>query len=118
MGWAPKQEYLEGPSKKRQLVFLKIHAVDEKKDYPEQDDGQVHLVLGDPHTSPVWTEAAKQMDIGEKAAFTMTFKTVDFDPEGLCPTDETKTWEIELLRVLTVEDVNEDFSQLLHIEEE
>lgn len=118
MGWAPKQEYLEGPSKKRQLVFLKIHAVDEKKDYPEQDDGQVHLILGDPHTSPVWTEAAKQMDIGEKAAFTMVYKTVDFDPEGLCPTDETKTWEIELLRVLTVEDVNEDFSQLLHIEEE
>merc|ERR1712216_780106 len=31
---------------------------------------------------------------------------------------ETKTWQIELLRVLTVVDVNEDFSQLLHIEEE
>lgn len=114
MGWAPKG--LEGKSSKRQIAYLKVEAVDEKKVYPEQEDGQMVIALGDPQTSPAWTAAVIQMEIGEKAIFAMTQKAIDFDPEGLTPTDGSATWNIELLRVIEVTDVLEDFSQLLHIE--
>merc|ERR1719230_2316781 len=59
-GWAPKKEYLEAKSKQRHMAMLKITAVDTKQDYPEQDDGTVHIALGDPQTSPVWTEVVKR----------------------------------------------------------
>jgi len=85
------------------------------KVYPEQGDAVV-LALGDPQTSPAWTAAAVQMGIGERAEFTMSKKAVDFDPEGLAPTDSCSTWTIELMRVVDVIDVAEDFMQLLHIE--
>lgn len=113
-GWAPNSASLSGKSKKRQMVFLRLEA-DDRTTYPKEDEGAMMLALGDPQTSPVWTAAVGQMDIGEKAVFSMSRKAVDFDPEGLSPTDST-TWTIELLRVVEVEDVEEDFSQLLVIE--
>eukprot|EP00928_Gymnodinium_smaydae_P033008 TRINITY_DN23762_c0_g1_i1.p1 TRINITY_DN23762_c0_g1~~TRINITY_DN23762_c0_g1_i1.p1 ORF type:complete len:712 (-),score=148.44 TRINITY_DN23762_c0_g1_i1:180-2315(-) len=85
------------------------------KTYPE-DDGVIAIALGDPQTSPAWTAAATQMEIGEKAEFTISKKVVDFDPEGLNPTDSGPTWTIELVDVVTVFDVNGDFMQLLHVE--
>jgi len=112
--WKP--QYLEGKHKKRHMAFLKLEAVDDKKAYPEQGDGGLVLALGDPHTSPVWTAAVTQMEIGEKALFTMPRKAVDFDPEGLNPTESSSTWSIELLRIVDVIDVLEDFTQLLHID--
>lgn len=116
--WAPKAAWLEAKSKDRHMALIKIVAVDENnKAYPEQEDSCIHLVLGDPQTSPVWTEAVKQLDIGETAQFSMTYKAVEFDPEGLCPTDASNTWDVELVRVFDVKDVNEDFQQLLHIDE-
>lgn len=118
LGWAPKAAYLEEKSKVRHMVLLKIVAVEENnKAYPEQEDSCVHLVLGDPQTSPVWTEAAKQLEIGETAQFAMNHKAVDFDPEGLCPTDSSNTWNVELVKVFDVKDLNEDFQQLMHISE-
>jgi len=84
--------------------------------YPENDlHGSVVLALGDPHTSPVWTAAAMQMEVGEKAEFTVAKKVVDFDPEGLAPTDSATTWRIELIRIVEGIDLLEDFSQLLHV---
>lgn len=112
--WQP--QYLEGKQTMRHLAFLKIEATDDKKSYPEQGDGSVVLALGDPQTSPVWTAACTQMEIGEKAVFQMSKKAVDFDPEGLNPTDSSATWTLELLRVVDVVDVQQDFTQLLHIE--
>jgi len=86
------------------------------KVYPENDPhGSVVLALGDPHTSPVWTAAAMQMEVGEKAEFTVAKKVLDFDPEGLAPTDSATTWRIELIRIVEAIDVLEDFSQLLHV---
>eukprot|EP00929_Paragymnodinium_shiwhaense_P108638 TRINITY_DN74959_c0_g1_i1.p1 TRINITY_DN74959_c0_g1~~TRINITY_DN74959_c0_g1_i1.p1 ORF type:complete len:658 (+),score=240.12 TRINITY_DN74959_c0_g1_i1:121-2094(+) len=115
-GWAPTSAFLEAKSKKRHLAFLKVEAVDEKKSYPEQDDGSIVFAIGDPHTSPVWTEAVKQMEIGEKANFTMSRKAVDYDPEGILPNDSCTTWTVELVRVLDVEDVNQDYSCLVHVD--
>jgi hypothetical protein len=115
--WKQEPSYMEGQSKFRHMALLRIKAVDENKTYPEQDDGAVHVAMGDPQTSPAWTAAATQMEVGEKAVFAMTNKVVDFDPEGLTPTDFTATWQIELLNVFTVEDVNQDYSQLLLIDE-
>jgi len=117
-GWATKAAYLEEKSKVRHMAMLKIVAVDEdNKAYPEQQEESVHIVLGDPQTSPVWTEVVKQLEIGENAQFTMMHKVVDFDPEGLCPTDASNTWNVELVRVFDVKDINEDFQQLLQISE-
>merc|ERR1719401_1084752 len=86
--------------------------------YPEQEDASVVIALGDPHTSPAWTEAAKQLDVGERAEFTIARKIIDFDPEGLNPTDSATIWKIELVRVADAIDIQEDFSQLLHVETE
>merc|ERR1719478_758409 len=80
-----KNEYLEAKSKQRHMAMLKITAVDENKTYPEQDEDSVHIVLGDPQTSPVWTECVKQMEIGKRASFAIPHKAADFDLEGLCP---------------------------------
>jgi len=116
-GYQPwKPQYIDGKHKKRHLAFLKVEAVDEKKTYPEQDNDAMALALGDPHTSPVWTAAVTQMEIGEKATFAMSRKTVDFDPEGLNPVDSSATWTIELVRMIEVIDVNEDFAVLLHVD--
>jgi len=90
--------------------------VDEKKVYPEQEDSQMVLALGDPQTSPVWTAVCKELEIGEKAKFTIARKALDFDPEGLNPTDSCTNWEVELLRVIDVEDIEQNFQQLLHME--
>lgn len=113
--WTP--EFLDGKGKKRHMAFLKLEAVDEKKSYPESEDSSLVLVLGDPQTSPVWTAACCDMEVGERAKFKISRKAVDYDPEGLNPTDSTSTWIIELVRMAEVEDVNEDFSAFLHIEE-
>lgn len=110
-----KSEYLEAKSKHRHMAMLKIEAVDESKSYPEQEEESVHIVLGDPTMSPAWTEVVKQMEIGEKSSFAIPHKVVDFDTEGLGPTDSTSTWIVELVQVLTLEDVKEDFQQLLLI---
>eukprot|EP00435_Cladocopium_sp_Y103_P057588 s1303_g19.t2 len=115
-GWAAKAAYLEAKSKKRHLVYLKIEAIEEKKAYPEHEDFQVVLALGDPQCSPVWTAVVQLLEIGEKARFTLSRKVLDFNPESLAPDDYCSTWEVELLRVLEVEDVMEDFQQLLEIE--
>eukprot|EP00931_Biecheleriopsis_adriatica_P017283 TRINITY_DN12440_c0_g1_i1.p1 TRINITY_DN12440_c0_g1~~TRINITY_DN12440_c0_g1_i1.p1 ORF type:complete len:669 (-),score=187.03 TRINITY_DN12440_c0_g1_i1:36-1985(-) len=115
-GWAPKAAYLEAKSNKRHLVHLRIEALDEKKTYPEQDEGSVILALGDPSCSPVWTAVAKDLEIGERAKFTISRKALDFDPEGLNPTDSCSNWEVELVRVQDVDDVCEDFQQLLQLE--
>lgn len=115
-GWAAKSAYLEAKSKKRHLAYLKILAVEEKKEYPEHEDFHVALPLGDPQCSPVWTAVVQQLEIGEKAKFTLSRKALDYNPEGLAPDDYCSSWEVELLRVLDVEDVNEDFQQLLDIE--
>jgi len=112
--WTP--EFLEGKSSKRQLAYLRIEVVDEKKTYPEQEESALVFPLGDPQTSPVWTEAVKQMEVGEKAAFSMSRKALDFDPEGLTPTESSSSYVVELLRIVEVEDVHQDFSQLLHVE--
>jgi len=113
--WKP--QYVEGKAEKRHMAFFRIVAVDDSKTYPEQEDGAMILPLGDPATSPVWTAAAMQMEVGEKAEFTMSRKAVDFDPEGLNPTDGSTTWTVELLRILEVFDIAQDFTQLLHVEE-
>jgi len=114
--WACKPQYLEGKSSTRHMAFFKVLCVDTKKNYPEQEESSMVLVLGDPQTAPCWTEAAKQMEVGEKAIFVMSKKGVDFDPEGLNPTDLSDNYIIELVRVVDVADINEDFSQLLLIE--
>eukprot|EP00928_Gymnodinium_smaydae_P005963 TRINITY_DN12070_c0_g1_i1.p1 TRINITY_DN12070_c0_g1~~TRINITY_DN12070_c0_g1_i1.p1 ORF type:complete len:653 (+),score=196.07 TRINITY_DN12070_c0_g1_i1:111-2069(+) len=113
--WTP--QYLEGKHPKRHMAFLKVEANDDKKCYPEAESGAMALALGDPHTSPVWTAAVCQMELGEKAVFSMTRKMVDFDPEGLNPTDSSSTWTIELLNIVEVFDMEQDFSVLLHIAE-
>mmetsp|Transcript_58991 Transcript_58991/g.127640 ORF Transcript_58991/g.127640 Transcript_58991/m.127640 type:complete len:650 (+) Transcript_58991:62-2011(+) len=114
--WTP--EWVEGPHPKRHLAFLKITAVEEKRSYPEQESDSLALALGDPFVSPVWTAAVKQMEIGEKAMFAISKKAIDFDPEGLAPTDSCSNWTVELLRLVEVEDVKQDFTQLLHIDVE
>jgi len=115
-GWAANAQCLEGPCDRRHLAFLRIEVVDDKKTYPEQDGGALVLALGDPQTSPAWTEAVKQMEVGEKAVFAISKKAIDFDPEGLNPTDISATYIIELLRVVDVLDIMGDFTQLLHLE--
>jgi len=112
--WKP--QFLEAKCAKRHLAFLKIEVVDDGKAYPEQEDGALVLALGDPQTSPVWTAAAQQMEVGEKASFAISKKAVDFDLEGLAPTESSSEYAIELLRVVEVEDLNQDFAQLLHVE--
>mmetsp|Transcript_53889 Transcript_53889/g.149657 ORF Transcript_53889/g.149657 Transcript_53889/m.149657 type:complete len:648 (-) Transcript_53889:273-2216(-) len=112
--WKP--EYLEGKQAKRHLAFMRLEAVEESKSYPEHGEDALPICLGDPQTSPVWTAAAVQMKLGEKAQFTLPKKAIDFDPEGLNPTDSCATWNIELLTIVDVVDVQQDFSQLLHIE--
>lgn len=114
-GWAVNAAYLEPKSKKRHLAFFRVEALDDKKVYPD-DEGSMSIALGDPQTSPVWTAVAKDLEIGEKAKFTISRKALDFDPEGLSPTDSCSNWEIELVRVLDVEDLQEDYQQLLHLE--
>jgi len=117
-GYKPwKPEYLEGKCSRRHLAFLRVEALDESKTYPEQEDGAMILALGDPQTSPVWTAAVCQLEVGEKAVFAMTRKAVDFDPEGLNPTDSSATWAIELVRMAEAEDVSQDFSILVQIQE-
>eukprot|EP00930_Biecheleria_cincta_P028367 TRINITY_DN197_c0_g2_i1.p1 TRINITY_DN197_c0_g2~~TRINITY_DN197_c0_g2_i1.p1 ORF type:complete len:677 (+),score=166.22 TRINITY_DN197_c0_g2_i1:79-2031(+) len=116
-GWAPKAAYLEAKSKKRHLAFFKVEALDDKKAYPEDEGSSgMAIALGDPQTSPVWTAMAKELEIGEKAKFTVSRKALDFDPEGLNPTDSCSNWEVELIRVVDVEDLHEDYQQLLHLE--
>jgi len=88
------------------------------KKYPEQEDGHLAIALGDPQTSPAWTAAAVQMQIGEKAEFAMTNKVVDYDLEGLNPTDFGSSYIVHLLQIEEVIDVAGDFSQLLHVENE
>ncbi|CAK0886035.1 unnamed protein product, partial [Prorocentrum cordatum] len=61
------------------------------------------------------TEVAKLLDVGERAEFKIARKAIDFDPEGLNPTD-TGVWKVELLRVEDAIDLQEDFSQLLHVD--
>jgi hypothetical protein len=112
--WKPDPSYMEGKSKSRHMALFKLKAVDGDKTYPE-DDGTVNVALGDPQTSPAWTAVAMQMQVGEKASFTITHKVLDYDPEGLTPTDSTALWHVELVNMLTVEDVNEDYSVLVHI---
>lgn len=114
--WSANAAFLEAKSSKRHMALFKLEAEEEKKAYPEQEDGAVALVLGDPHTSPVWTAAAQQMEIGERARFAFKRKAVDFDPEGLNPTESSSTWVVELVRVFEVEDLAQDFTQLLHLE--
>lgn len=102
------------------MVYLKLEALQGgsvAQSYPEQDDGILALALGDPQVSPVWTAVAQMLEIGEKAVFDINPKPIDYDPEGLAPTDSTNTWTCELVRVLDVKDVLGDFSQILHIEE-
>ncbi|CAE7567512.1 unnamed protein product [Symbiodinium natans] len=115
-GWAAKSAYLEAKSKKRHMAFLKIENSEEKKAYPEHEDFSVALPLGDPQCSPVWTAVVQQLEIGERASFTLSRKVLDFNPESLAPDDYCSTWEVELIRVAEVEDVAEDFQQLLEIE--
>eukprot|EP00933_Yihiella_yeosuensis_P045101 TRINITY_DN40419_c0_g1_i1.p1 TRINITY_DN40419_c0_g1~~TRINITY_DN40419_c0_g1_i1.p1 ORF type:complete len:650 (-),score=189.35 TRINITY_DN40419_c0_g1_i1:159-2108(-) len=115
-GWAPNSKFLEAKSSKRQMVFLKLDAVDDSKSYPEQEDSHVALALGDPQTSPVWTKVVSEMEVGEKARFKLNKKAVDYDPEGLNPTEYSATWDVELLRVIEVEDVAQDYQQLLHLD--
>mmetsp|Transcript_146707 Transcript_146707/g.365835 ORF Transcript_146707/g.365835 Transcript_146707/m.365835 type:complete len:647 (+) Transcript_146707:101-2041(+) len=112
--WEP--EYVEGKHSKRHLAFLKIEAVSEKKKYPEQEESSLVFGVGDPQTSPVWTAVVMQMEVGEKAQFKISRKAVDFDLEGLMPSDSCSDWIVELVRIVEVEDVNQDFSQLLHVE--
>jgi len=116
-GWAPNAACLEGRNSKRHMAYLRIDVVDEKKTYPEQEESALAIALGDPHTAPAWTAAVVQMEVGEKAVFQMSKKVVDFDPEGLTPTDSSATYVIELLRVVDVEDIKQDFSELLHVEQ-
>ncbi|CAE7200711.1 unnamed protein product [Symbiodinium sp. CCMP2456] len=115
-GWAVKSAYLEAKSKKRHMAYLKIENCEEKKAYPEHEDFSVVLPLGDPQCSPVWTAVVQQLEIGERASFTLSRKVLDFNPESLAPDDFCSTWEVELIRVVEVEDVAEDFQQLLEIE--
>ncbi|CAE7833054.1 unnamed protein product, partial [Symbiodinium necroappetens] len=115
-GWAVKSAYLEAKSKKRHMAYLKIENCEEKKAYPEHEDFSVVLCLGDPQCSPVWTAVVQQLEIGERASFTLSRKVLDFNPESLAPDDFCSTWEVELIRVVEVEDVAEDFQQLLEIE--
>jgi hypothetical protein len=107
-----------GSGKSGKMLEIKpdnLEAIDGgNKAYPEQ--GTLALALGDPHTSPVWTAAIQNLDIGEKAEFTISKKAVDFDPVGLNPTDSSKTWTVELVSVEEVTDLDEDFKQLIHIE--
>eukprot|EP00927_Polykrikos_kofoidii_P013997 TRINITY_DN160_c0_g4_i2.p1 TRINITY_DN160_c0_g4~~TRINITY_DN160_c0_g4_i2.p1 ORF type:complete len:653 (-),score=185.29 TRINITY_DN160_c0_g4_i2:170-2128(-) len=112
--WKP--EYIEGKCSKRHMAYLRVEAVDDQKVYPEQEDGFMMLALGDPATSPVWTAAVCQMEVGEKALFAMNRKAVDFDPEGLNPTESSPTWTIELVRLVEVLDVKQDFSCMVHVE--
>eukprot|EP00927_Polykrikos_kofoidii_P013994 TRINITY_DN160_c0_g2_i2.p1 TRINITY_DN160_c0_g2~~TRINITY_DN160_c0_g2_i2.p1 ORF type:complete len:653 (-),score=187.90 TRINITY_DN160_c0_g2_i2:181-2139(-) len=112
--WKP--EFIEGACSKRHMAYFKVEAVDDEKAYPEQEDGFMMIALGDPATSPVWTAAACQMEIGEKALFAMSRKAVDFDPEGLNPTESSATWRIELVKIVEVLDIKQDFSCLLHVE--
>lgn len=114
--WAANQAYLAPKSSKRHMAFLRLEAEDDQKTYPEQEDGAIAIALGDPHTSPVWTAAALQMDVGERARFAVPRKAVDFDPEGLNPTDSSATWVVELVRIVDVEDLGEDFKSLLHVD--
>jgi len=115
--WAINKKWLEGKSPNRQMVFLKIEATVENKSYPEQEDGTVALALGDPQVSPAWIEVAEALEIGERAEFVINAKVLDFDPEGLAPTDSTSKWVVELVEVTEVKDILEDFSQLLHVED-
>lgn len=115
-GWAAKAAYLAPKSSKRHLAFLRLEAEEDSKTYPTEEDGNIVLALGDPQTSPVWTAAITQMDIGEKARFAMPRKAVDFDPEGLNPTESSPTWIIELVRIEDVVDLGEDFRSLLQLE--
>jgi len=115
-GWAVKSAYLEAKSKKRHMAYLKIENCEEKKAYPEHEDFSVVLPLGDPQCSPVWTAVVQQLEIGERASFTLSRKVLDFNPESLAPDDFCSTWEVELICVAEVEDVAEDFQQLLEIE--
>lgn len=112
--WKP--EFVEGKQSKRHMAFVRIEAVDDKKQYPEQEGQSLIFALGDPHTSPVWTAAVLQMEVGEKAQFKLNKKAVDFDTEGLLPTDSSVEWIIELNRMAEVVDLNQDYSALLQME--
>jgi len=112
--WKP--EFVEGKHAKRHMAFMRIEAVSEKKVYPEQEDASLVFAVGDPQTSPAWTAAAMQMEVGEKAQFKMSRKAVDFDLEGIMPSDACTEWVVELVRITEVIDVEQDFQQLLHVE--
>jgi len=86
------------------------------KCYPEQGDDTLVIALGDPQVSPVWDAAVQLMEIGEKAEFTISKKVIDFDVEGLVPTDSSSTWRIELQQLEEAIDVQQDYQQLLHVE--
>lgn len=111
-------QYLEGRNEKRQMALVRLTAMEDGgKVYPEQEDAALPMLMGDPHCSPVWTEACTQLEIGEKAVFKVNRKAVDFDPEGLNPTESCAQWTVELLGVLEVYDLNGDYSAVLHIED-
>lgn len=112
--WSARKECMNGKSDTRQLAMIRVEG--DGKVYPEMEDGVLPFALGDPHTSPVWTSIAEQLEIGEKACFEVNPKALDFDPEGLVPTDSVSTWVVELISVVDVRDLNQDFAQLLHVE--
>jgi len=112
-GWSPK--YLVGKSPTRQMAFLRVDALDAKQSFPEEEGETFQIALGDPQTSPAWTAAVTQMDIGEKAIFQMSYKVIDYNPDCLCPDAETKAWSVELVKVEEVLDIEQDFQQLLHV---
>eukprot|EP00405_Crypthecodinium_cohnii_P018435 CAMPEP_0206477662 /NCGR_PEP_ID=MMETSP0324_2-20121206/35544_1 /ASSEMBLY_ACC=CAM_ASM_000836 /TAXON_ID=2866 /ORGANISM="Crypthecodinium cohnii, Strain Seligo" /LENGTH=646 /DNA_ID=CAMNT_0053953725 /DNA_START=69 /DNA_END=2009 /DNA_ORIENTATION=+ len=111
--WKP--EWIEGKCEKRHMAFVRFEAVDEKKVYPDQDEGAISFAVGDPSTSPVWSAAVMQMKIGEKAQFQVPKKAVEYDLEGFLPSDFCATWNIELLSIAEALDVHQDYSQLMVI---
>lgn len=85
-------------------------------------DTTLPLVLGDPDSSPVWTEIAKQLDLNEMADFEIKAESserlktlLSFDAEGLVPADflACSTWRCELVFVGEADDLSEEPFQML-----
>jgi hypothetical protein len=102
-------------SKTRQVAFVRVEALDGTKTVFPEDDTDLVIGIGDPAVSPVWLHVVESLFIGEKAKFKIPAALADYDPEGLSPVSGGSSWSVELLNIVEVIDLDQDWKKLLHV---